>query len=1055
MLEDTDHENKAEMDGHRVGSKKPMADAECSGVSSPDDTLSAHSFDSSNLAAPGLCNVHVLLKSGDLEESRKQRPTEKRHEGFFLTLLSTGIVFGLAQCQTTLKAKISMAGITGTVTLTQNGKDMDTSLTYSMGALGDFRWEIHEFRTFYSQNNRCASNSIGGKLDMLTGTQATSTIPSAILSDLRTLSGRSIVLNPTADSAVTVCATLEEESMYVTSFAKFPGSVTIAGTIVFRQPKGKPTSVTSITSDLFFVNGETQGSSLRWQVYAGSVTADIDQDKPLSDRCDSVGSLYNPSIGDLSQKHGNISVAATRGGHRNFFSDLNLPLSGNEAILNKSLVIFDSTGKIIACSNIVNVKENIAKVTLSRSSVKGSITFHQQSIFDPTTVKIDLKGLGFTAGSYQIYEWPVPQRFQADEDVCSSSRISETWNPLEVSPVSNPQGGTDDQFQMGDLSGKFGPLDNEDTIVAEFEDWNLPLSGPNSIVGRSLGINFKNGSRRLCGNIDMDVVMVTALATFHYPVIGFVLLRQPMDDWYFQTQVYMEFDYGDGTMVPTSMHKWGFHEQKASDDFDGVGSDRCKSTGTLYNPYGVSMSGDYSTECSEYNQLRCGLGDMAGKHGTISVRSAGGGRWKKLFTDINLPLSGPKSVIGRSLVIGKSNLFEPLSCANVVELQVRKVLVNDWSNNQPSNINGVVDFTSSDSGFLDEVTSSNLKLHNLQNNASGFHVHNYPVISNSEYDHPCDAASVGGHFNPFGINVKASPTAGTGSDDEYELGDLSGKYGKPLDDLTDVVDVHHYDTELPLRGPYSIVGKSIVLHKKDSTASRWVCGNILEDVAEMKSKRYVAEARFHGEIEGAIHLSQYMYEAASGMSDTEILLDIKYKDGHKSAGHEWRIYEMPVGVDGTSKCQNLEGVYTPHHANKEQGYGECGLSNPLRCMLGDASGKQQPYEIGSGRKFYTDVNLPIYGPFSVVGRSFVILSAGDDKVPLGCADILPYTGPQVEMHIASRQPIDKTDLRLTIAQVLHTDTWNVATEVDLPDTSECKLATLYFMGPNATTLKEK
>ena len=65
-----------------------------------------------------------------------------------------------------------------------------------------------------------------------------------------------------------------------------------------------------------------------------------------------------------------------------------------------------------------------------------------------------------------------------------------------------------------------------------------------------------------------------------------------------------------------------------------------------------------------------------------------------------------------------------------------------------------------------------------------------------------------------------------GTDDEYEIGDLSGKYGTFLN-LTDYSEQHE-DYNLPLFGRYSIQGRSLVIHKlKKDGNERWVCNNLM------------------------------------------------------------------------------------------------------------------------------------------------------------------------------------------------------------------------------------
>lgn len=46
-----------------------------------------------------------------------------------------------------------------------------------------------------------------------------------------------------------------------------------------------------------------------------------------------------------------------------------------------------------------------------------------------------------------------------------------------------------------------------------------------------------------------------------------------------------------------------------------------------------------------------------------------------------------------------------------------------------------------------------------------------PVLDDLAF--PCAASSLYGHYNPLNITASPSPTIGT--DDQYEIGDLSGK----------------------------------------------------------------------------------------------------------------------------------------------------------------------------------------------------------------------------------------------------------------------------------------
>ena len=62
-----------------------------------------------------------------------------------------------------------------------------------------------------------------------------------------------------------------------------------------------------------------------------------------------------------------------------------------------------------------------------------------------------------------------------------------------VDPVSSPRfyRGTSDQYEIGDLSGKFGLLENHTLYKTSYNDTILPLFGAYSILGRSVVIHKK------------------------------------------------------------------------------------------------------------------------------------------------------------------------------------------------------------------------------------------------------------------------------------------------------------------------------------------------------------------------------------------------------------------------------------------------------------------------------------------------------------------------------------------------------------------------------------
>lgn len=82
-----------------------------------------------------------------------------------------------------------------------------------------------------------------------------------------------------------------------------------------------------------------------------------------------------------------------------------------------------------------------------------------------------------------------------------------------------------------------------------------------------------------------------------------------------------------------------------------------------------------------------------------------------------------------------------------------------------------------------------------------------------DLEFPCEDTTLYGHWNPMQVNASATPPPAAGTSDQYEMGDLSGKFGT-LDGRRRYKAAFN-DTHLPLFGPRSILGRSIVVHKRD------------------------------------------------------------------------------------------------------------------------------------------------------------------------------------------------------------------------------------------------
>ncbi|KAE8538650.1 superoxide dismutase [Cu-Zn] [Cryptococcus gattii VGV] len=110
-----------------------------------------------------------------------------------------------------------------------------------------------------------------------------------------------------------------------------------------------------------------------------------------------------------------------------------------------------------------------------------------------------------------------------------------------------------------------------------------------------------------------------------------------------------------------------------------------------------------------------------------------------------------------------------------------------------SPVTGVITFTQEKEGAPVTVSGD---IKNLDANAErGFHVHEFGDNTNG-------CTSAGPHFNPHGKNH------GAPSDSERHVGDL----GNVKTDGNGVASVNISDKSLSLFGPYSIIGRTIVVH---------------------------------------------------------------------------------------------------------------------------------------------------------------------------------------------------------------------------------------------------
>lgn len=363
-----------------------------------------------------------------------------------------------------------------------------------------------------------------------------------------------------------------------------------------------------------------------------------------------------------------------------------------------------------------------------------------------------------------------------------------------------------------------------------------------------------------------------------------------------------------------------------------------------------------------------------------------------------------------------------------------------------------------------DATYGKLDLAGLDKEASGFHVHEVRISDDKEF--PCSQDSVYDHFNPFNLDSSVTPYPGIGSSDQYQVGDLSGKLGLLDDKISQRCEF--IDTNLPLHGPNSIIGRSIVIHKKEK-GDRWLCGSLEAGERKDSAKEIIALATFDDPqhlISGYIRFRQFEYKDSS-LSDTWMEISLRHQGVYNrniTHNHKWAIYVNQVGhdafiKDAKTRCIAAGYRWNPYFVDSERNRPlyekDCNPLNPLRCELGDLSGKNGPLIIGGKRVVISDSNLPLIGFASIVGRSLIIFDPNGSDQKLACTRILP------DYHLISNIAV-QNNAKLTVAKLmedmrklLDTSDWLVKPEIRTVKAildNECLQLTIHFYGKKVNNL---
>ena len=395
------------------------------------------------------------------------------------------------------------------------------------------------------------------------------------------------------------------------------------------------------------------------------------------------------------------------------------------------------------------------RAVFSMDGIKGDVMFTQPQENGPTNVMVKLTGINETL-TWSIQQLPMIY----DGNAAMSCSVGEVFDPKMAMKSADyntecllSSAARFESCAVGDLKKMLGNL-NDSNSKKNFTNQNLmiPIKGPHSIMGRTI-VLYSGGNAKACALITPTQSMKTAVAVFKYPVAGSVYLRQVNENS--DTSVFVDLFFVDNAQSNNEF-KWQINQGVVNDDASDLSS-YCKQVGVMFNPKNVNGG------CNQTTHDSCAIGDLTSKHGNIdvSVATAMQSSTKAAFTDTNLPLNGDNTVIGKFIVLfSASDPTKPVSCAKIVNLEPKTLKVS-FDPKDHQNVSGYFQF--SQSSPFDPATTE-ISLSGLDKKAQGYHVHAYPSPS---YKHltpsqSCVGLIAGDHWNPFNIDLKKSPAAGTG-----------------------------------------------------------------------------------------------------------------------------------------------------------------------------------------------------------------------------------------------------------------------------------------------------
>jgi hypothetical protein len=257
--------------------------------------------------------------------------------------------------------------------------------------------------------------------------------------------------------------------------------------------------------------------------------------------------------------------------------------------------------------------------------------------------------------------------------------------------------------------------------------------------------------------------------------------------------------------------------------------------------------------------------------------------------------------------------------------------------------------------------------------------------------------------------------------------------------------------------------------------ARWACSTVGWGWDPDEARQVTAIASFHhplGFAWGYIRFSQVVYNDGSA-TDTVIEVRLKYPgktNREVTTGHNWSVYVNPVGHDAavkfkTARCTAAGYRWNPTFIQladpNDHGFysEECSPEAPLRCEVGDLSGRHGPITVGGQAYVFNDVNLPLHGDWynSALGKSVVVHDPDGSGEVMACANIEPDKDIIKYAVIKTLASFNLANFVEEVQAVLGVPDWFLfldARETKVLHDGKCLQILLHFRGPHANQLEQ-